>query len=144
MTQQPETILWNGVSYRIVLPASASGGRLSIFETEDHPGYGPPRHIHHDADETFVLLQGHVDFLLGDVVTSYGPGETVFVPRGTLHSFCVRGTEPARMMTVMTPGGFEGFFREMAAEGLRIPQDMARIAAISAKYHQEMVGPPLV
>jgi len=140
---QTETVHWNGVTYHIRLSAADTGGRLGIFETEDHPGYGPPRHIHHDADETFVLLQGQVDFLRGDTVTSHVPGDTVFVPRGTVHSFCVRGDSPARMLTVMTPGGFEGFFGKMAAGGYRIPQDMAQIAAISAEFQQEMVGPPL-
>ncbi len=138
-----ETVEWNGVTYHIRLTAAESGGHLGIFETVDHPGYGPPRHIHHDADETFCLLEGRVDFLLAGVVTAHGPGDTVFIPRGTEHSFCVRGDIPARMLTVMTPGGFEGFFSQMAAGGLRIPQDMDRIAPISAAFHQEMTGPPL-
>ena len=143
MQDDTETVIWNGVSYRLVLPVAASGGGLSVFESVDHPGYGPPRHIHKDADETFIVLEGTVDFLLKDVVTPRGPGEAIFVPRGTEHSFCVRGDAPARMMTVMTPGGFEGFFRQMALEACRIPADMARIAAVGATYQVEFTGPPL-
>lgn len=138
-----ETVAWNGVTFHIRLTAAETGGHLGMFETVDHPGYGPPRHIHHDADETFVLLKGRVDFLLAGVVTAQVAGDTVFIPRGTEHSFCVRGNSPARMLTVMTPGGFEGFFREMAAGKFRIPQDMDRIVPIAAAFHQEMTGPPL-
>lgn len=143
MTQIAETVLWNGVTYQLLLPAAQSGGTLSIFESADNPGYGPPRHIHHDADETFVVLAGAVDFLLDGVVSRVGRGQTIFIPRGTEHGFCVRGDGAARMMTVMTPGGFEGFFREMATGNYRIPQDMGQIVPIAAAYHLEFTGPPL-
>lgn len=143
MTHPPETVTWNGVIYRIVLPAAQSGNQLGIFQTEDFPGYGPPRHIHHDADESFVVLEGEVEFHLDGVATTCRSGDAIFVPRGTHHTFCVRGNLPARMLTVMTPGGFEGFFREMAAGAYRIPQDMAQISAIAARYHMEFTGPPL-
>ena len=131
------------VHYRIVLPAAASGGQIGIFESEDQPGYGPPRHIHRTADETFVVLEGEVEFSLAGVLTRCRTGDAIFVPRGTEHTFCVRGTMPARMMTVMTPGGFEAFFREMAQGGYLIPQDMAQIAAIAARYDTDFTGPPL-
>ena len=143
MTDSPETVVWNGVSYTILLTATASGGTIGVFQSEDFPGYGPPRHIHHDADETFVVLAGEVDFLLAGVVSHRGPGSLIFVPRGTEHAFCVRSDTSARMMTVMTPGGFEGFFRAMAHGGYKIPQDMAQIAPIAAAYKLEFTGPPL-
>jgi quercetin dioxygenase-like cupin family protein len=143
MTPPADAVIWNGVTYRILVPAAATEGRLGIFESEDHPGYGPPRHIHNDADETFVVLEGEVEFLLNGVARHCSPRDTVFVPRGTEHTFCVRGTAPARMLTVMTPGGFEGFFRDMAQGAYRIPQDMPRIAAIAATYQLEFTGPPL-
>lgn len=145
MTTRPnvETHVWNGVTYRILLPASQSGGRLGIFESEDHPGFGPPRHIHREEDETFTILTGEVEFLLNGASSLHGPGEVVFVPRGTEHTFRVRGASPARMLTVMTPGGFEGFFGEMARGQYRIPQDMPAIAGIAARYNLAFTGPPL-
>lgn len=143
MTQATDSVVWNGVTYHIRLNVAATGGRLSIFESEDQPGYGPPRHVHHQEDETFLVLDGEVAFLLGETSQTCLPGDTVFVPRGTVHTFCVRGHKPARMLTVMTPGGFEGFFREMSKGAFRIPQDMAQIVAIASAYHLEFTGPPL-
>ncbi|WP_372839766.1 cupin domain-containing protein [Phaeovulum sp.] len=139
----PETIEWQGTRYRTLLPASQTGARLSIFESLDQPGYGPPRHIHKTEDETFYVLAGEVEFWLEGQTTRHGPGEVVFVERGRQHTFRVLGEMPARMVTVMTPGGFDGFFAEMAKGRYRIPEDMAQIAAIGAKYNLEFTGPPL-
>jgi len=47
------------------------------------------------------------------------------------------------MLTIMTPGGFEQFFVEVASENLRIPQDMVRISEIGVKYDLEFTGSPL-
>ncbi len=139
----PETIEWQGTQYRTLLAASQTSARLSIFESLDQPGYGPPRHIHKGEDETFYVLAGEVEFWLEGQTTHHGPGEVVFVERGRQHTFRVLGEMPARMVTVMTPGGFDGFFAEMAKGRYRIPDDMAQIAAIGAKYNLEFTGPPL-
>ena len=138
-----EPIEWLGTRYRILLAASQTDARLGIFESLDKPGYGPPRHIHKTEDETFYVLSGEVEFWLEDQTTLHGPGDVVFIGRGREHTFRVIGEMPARMLTVMTPGGFEGFFSEMAKGQYRIPQDMREIAAIGVSYNLELTGPPL-
>ena len=60
-----------------------------------------------------------------------GKGATVFIPRGTPHTFRNDGAAPGRLLVTMTPGGFEGFFLAVEAEGLSPPQDMARIGALA-------------
>ena len=72
-----------------------------------------------------------------------GPGETVFVPRGEEHTFQVLGARACRHYTILTPGGFEGFFGEMAAGQFRIPEDMAAVVAAAARYNLAFTGPPL-
>lgn len=134
---------WLGTRYKTLLAASQTGGRLSIFESLDQPGFGPPRHVHKAEDETFYMLAGEVEFWLEGRTTQHGPGEVVFIEKGREHTFRIIGEMPARMVTVMTPGGFDGFFAEMAKGQYRIPQDMAQIAAIGAKYNLEFTGPPL-
>ena len=138
-----EPIEWLGTRYSILLAASQTGAHLGIFESLDQPGYGPPRHIHKAEDETFYVLSGEVEFWLENRTTLHGPGDVVFIGRGREHTFRVVGEMPARMLTVMTPGGFEVFFSEMAKGRYRIPQDMREIAAIGAKYNLEFTGPPL-
>lgn len=139
----PLPVEWQGTLYKTLLTAAQTAGTLSIFESLDQPGYGPPRHVHKAEDETFYVLAGEVEFWRDGETTRHGPGEVVFVPRGRNHTFRILGTSPARMVTVMTPGGFDGFFAEMAEGQYRIPQDMGPIAAIAARYNLEFTGPPL-
>ena len=139
----PDSIEWMGVGYRNILSTEATDGAMSITDSVSPPNSGPPRHIHHDADETFVMLSGDSEFWLDGEVMTRGPGETVFVPRGKEHTFRVVGDVPARHLVILTPGGFEGFFQEMAEGQFRIPEDMAAIEECAKRYHLSFTGPPL-
>jgi quercetin dioxygenase-like cupin family protein len=136
-------IEWQGVQYKTILTTDATGGAMSITDTVSPPNSGPPRHVHHDADETFVLLTGETEFWLDGETFIRGPGETVFVPRGKQHTFRVIGELPSRHLIILTPGGFEGFFTEMAAGQFRIPEDMEAINSIASRYDLDFTGPPL-
>ena len=139
----PDAFEWLGVHYRPILSTAETGGTMSIVDSVSPAGSGPPRHIHHDADETFVLLTGDAEFWLeGDSFTR-GPGETVFVPRGREHTFRIVSERPSRHLVILTPGGFEGFFAEMAAGQLRIPEDMAAIEESARRHNLSFTGPPL-
>lgn len=139
----PGTIDWNGTLYRTLLPAVESGGAMSIVDSLSPPRSGPPRHVHHAEDEIFVILTGEVTFWLEGETFTRGPGGTVFVPRGREHTFHVTGERPARHLVVLTPGGFEGFFAEMARGRCRIPQDMPAIMESAARHNLTFTGPPL-
>jgi mannose-6-phosphate isomerase-like protein (cupin superfamily) len=136
-------IEWLGVKYRTILRPGESGGSMSIVDSLSPAGSGPPRHIHHGEDETFVVLSGRCEFWLAGKSFTCGPGETAFVPRGTEHTFRVPGTEPCRHLVILTPGGFEGFFAEMAAGQFRIPEDMDKIAESATRHRMTFTGPPL-
>jgi mannose-6-phosphate isomerase-like protein (cupin superfamily) len=139
----PNVIQWQGVHYNTILATDAANGAMSVIDSVSPPNSGPPRHIHHDADETFVMLTGDAEFWLEGESVTRGPGQTVFVPRGREHTFRVVSDIPCRHLVILTPGGFEGFFAEMAAGQFRIPEDMATIADIAARYQLTFTGPPL-
>lgn len=139
----PETLSWLGVTYRTILSTAASGGAMSVTDSVSPPGSGPPRHIHHREDEAFVILTGACRFWLAGEEFVRGAGETTFVPRGTEHTFKVVSTEACRHLVILTPGGFEGFFAEMARGGFRIPDDMDRIDEAARRFHLSFTGPPL-
>ena len=142
-TLGPGAIEWQGTRYRTLLSAAETGGTIAIFDSVSPPGSGPPRHVHEDADETFVLLSGDVEFWRAGERFLCCPGQSVHVPRGVEHTFRVPGDGPSRHLVILTPGGFEGFFAEMAAGGFRIPEDMGEIGAIAARYRLTFTGPPL-
>ncbi|MDA7430468.1 cupin domain-containing protein [Primorskyibacter aestuariivivens] len=139
----PEAVEWRGVVYKTILSSDTSGGALSIIDNVSRPDTGPPRHVHSDCDEAFVVLSGEVAFEVEGQLVHRGPGQTAFVPRGAEHSFRVLGHQPARMLTIFSPGGFEAFFAEMAENDYSIPGDMEQIARIGAARNVTFTGPPL-
>lgn len=130
-----------GIEIRVLLPAGALDGALSMFEDRNAPGAGPPLHVHHDAEEVFHILAGDYRLKCGDRVIEAGPGDVVMVPRGTPHTYLNVGTGEGRLLVTMRPGGFEGFFREVAAAGLDAPADVEEIARIGARHGIEFLGP---
>lgn len=143
LLKAPDIIEWLGVSYNTILSTATSGGGVSVVDTTAPPLSGPPRHVHDDADETFVMLSGAVEVWLEGKTWTIGAGETAFIPRGREHTFRVTADGPAHKLLVLTPGGFEGFFAEMAAGQFAIPADMPAIEEAAARYHLRFTGPPL-
>ncbi|MCG6882491.1 MAG: cupin domain-containing protein [Silicimonas sp.] len=132
-------INWLGVRYRTILQTPA----MSIVDTASPAGSGPPRHVHDDADETFVMVEGRIELWIDGVTSFVDAGEAATVPRGAEHTFRVTDDGPARKLVILAPGGFEGFFADMAAGQFRIPEDMAQIGESAARHHLRFTGPPL-
>jgi len=139
----PGSLDWNGTLYRTLLTPAESGGAMSIVDSLSPAHSGPPRHIHHAEDEAFVIFSGEVMFWREGETFTRGPGETVFVPRGTEHTFRVIGDQPARHLVILTPGGFEAFFADMARGGFRIPEDMPAVIESATRHNLSFTGPPL-
>ena len=93
--------------------AASTGGALGVME-EVPPLADTPLHVHTNEDELFYALEGEHVIQVGDEEHRIGPGETAFGPRGVPHA--QRRVVPAagRILIAVTPGGFEGFFRELA------------------------------
>jgi len=96
------------------LSAETTGGAFTLFE-EVPPLVDTPLHVHENEDELFYVLEGNHVFRVGDEEFRAGPGGLVFAPRGVPHA--QRRVVPAkgRLLVLTSPGGVEGFFRELAA-----------------------------
>lgn len=138
-----EAIEWLGVRYKTILSSAQTNGAMSIVDSWSPPGSGPPRHIHAKEDETFVMLSGICKVWIEGKETTAVPGESVFIPRGTNHTFKVISDEPSRHLVILTPGGFEGFFADMAEGQFLIPDDMPAIEESAGRHHLTFTGPPL-
>jgi quercetin dioxygenase-like cupin family protein len=136
-------IEWLGVTYKTILSPEDSGGAMSIVDSTSPVNSGPPRHVHHAEDETFVILTGAVRLWLEGKERVLNAGESAFIPRGNEHTFKAIGNEPCRHLVILTPGGFEGFFADMAAGQFAIPQDMPAIVESGERHHMTFTGPPL-
>lgn len=101
-----------GDTYTIKVTAEDTNGSLGFAEAVVPPGGGPVAHSHGKEDEAFYVLSGQLEFLNGDALQMAGPGDFVFIPRGTRHRFKNVGDSDARMLFLYTPGGHERFFVE--------------------------------
>ena len=81
------------------------------------PDAGPPPHIHHDQDESFYVVEGQLEIMVGGEVREAKAGDFVHVSKGTPHSFANRSQTPAKMVATFVPAGnAERFFREAMDE----------------------------
>src|ERR687895_2273305 len=100
---------------RFMVWVEESGGGFSLVE---HPI--PPRtlvaplHRHANEDEYSYVLEGRMGAQLGDEVVHAQKGDFVFKPREQWHTFWNAGDEPLRILEIISPGGFEHVFKEMA------------------------------
>jgi quercetin dioxygenase-like cupin family protein len=130
-----------GIPMLIRIHGRDTNGIVSVVESHDVPGGGPPPHIHHREDETFQILAGDYEFTVAGKSFVAGPGTTIFAPRGIPHTYRYLGTTPGRLMCVITPSGFEGFFEEIGALSSQQQQDIPRVLEIAGKYGLEILPP---
>ena len=89
-----------------------SGGGFALVEHPMGPRVlGAPLHRHTHEDEYSYVLEGKVGALLGDEVVYGEVGDLIFKPRGQWHSFWNAGDEPARILEIISPAGFEKYLR---------------------------------
>ena len=131
-----------GIPLLLRIHGRDTGGTLAVVESHDLPGGGPPPHLHHREDETFQILEGDYEFMVGGQTILAKPGTTLFAPRGIPHTYRYVGKTPGRLMCVITPSGFEGFFEEIGAMSPQQQQDLPRVIAIAQKFGLEILPPP--
>jgi quercetin dioxygenase-like cupin family protein len=107
-----------------------TNGAYALIETANDPSTGVRLHVHEREDETWFILEGEYMFQVGRETISAHAGDYVFGPRNVPHSYANRGTSVARALIMVTPAGFEGFWRESA----RLGPDAAAHEALGLKY----------
>lgn len=132
---QRDSFDFGGLGVQWKVDGGETGGRFSIVH---HP-LGPkalaaPLHLHHREDELSYVLTGRLGALLGDEVVEAGPGSWVFKPRAQWHTFWNAGDEPCEIIEVISPAGFEDYFREVAAAW----GDLEKFAEINTRYALDM------
>lgn len=137
------TSVWlGGIGVDFKIGGEQTGGSFAVVEHPIEPGRLVPPHVHHNVDEYSYVLEGRIGARIGDEMIDAEPGAYVFKPRNVPHTFWNPGPEPARLIEIIAPAGFERFFAELAelirtstSEELR-----ARRAALGVKYRTDFVG----
>jgi mannose-6-phosphate isomerase-like protein (cupin superfamily) len=96
---------------------------------------GSPVHTHSREDEWSFVLAGRVGVQVGEASSVADPGDLVLKPRGVPHAFWNAGAEPARLLEVITPGGFEDYFTALAEVlGAAGPPDLTRLVEVAQRF----------
>lgn len=122
-----------GLGTRRVISAPDTAGAFGLVE-HDLPArqLGSPVHTHQHEDEYSYVLSGRLSAQVGDRVHHADAGQLIAKPRGIPHAFWNAEPETVRFLELITPGGFEEYFFEMA-----VPlnaRDMETMGRIRARY----------
>lgn len=121
-----------GEPVEILTSGELTGGQSAAVIQTSPPGGGPPPHWHKNEDETFYVLEGEFEFLNDGKWTRVPAGESIFAPRGSVHTFRNSGSSTSRILVFVTPSGLEEYLEEISP--LSMPNDMAQLIAISDRY----------
>jgi quercetin dioxygenase-like cupin family protein len=137
--REGETVHLYKLGVRFMIDGDATDGRFSVVEHPLPPhALGAPLHTHANEDEYSYVLEGRVGVQLGDDVLEAGPGELIFKPRGQRHAFWNAGDQPARLLEIISPAGFENYFREIAPLLATPDADEAAIGEVLGRYELDL------
>ena len=138
------SVLTYGNSERIIkLRGNETGGRVMIREGRILPGESPPIHIHSREDESFHVLEGELEFQIGNQFITAKAGQWIYAPIGLQHTFRNINSTDARLEFVFTPAGIERYFEEVSQVLARRPTNWSEIAnQVAKKYGIDMLGIP--
>src|SRR5688500_5631910 len=127
------------IGVRWMIDGDEAAQRFSLVEHAMSPrALAAPLHLHTREDEYSYVLEGRMGALLGDAVVEAGPGDLVFKPRNEWHTFWNAGDEPCRILEIISPAGFERFFRELSDMGGVLQAGQDAVAELSERYGLEM------
>jgi quercetin dioxygenase-like cupin family protein len=127
------------IGVRFMIDGNEADGRFSLVE---HPmsarALAAPLHRHTREDEYSFVLEGSIGALLGDDVVIGKPGDLIFKPRDQWHTFWNASDEPARILEIISPAGFERFFAELVDLGGVAQADPQAFDDLRSRYGLEM------
>ncbi len=125
------------IDFKVV---SQDSRELFVIENKFQAKGGPARHLHHDQDEWFCVLEGEFLFEIGQERVRLNAGDSVFGPRNIPHVWAFVGDATGRILITFTPAGqMESFFRKVTQTNAMPIQD----PELWRTHGMELLGPPL-
>jgi mannose-6-phosphate isomerase-like protein (cupin superfamily) len=134
------TLMEGPIGAILLLESEASDGHFSLLEHPLAPrALGAPVHTHAREDEYSLVVEGTIGVEIDGDAFEAGPGEIVVKPRGISHAFWNPTDQPARILELIVPGGFETYFAELGEILTRPgPPDLAAFGQLAARYELVM------
>ena len=124
----------------LLLGGEASEGRFSMLEHPLAPrALGAPVHTHAREDEYSLVLEGTIGVEIDGHACQASQGEIVVKPRGLPHAFWNPTDRAARILELISPGGFESYFADLGGIlSTPGPPDLTALAQLAARYELVM------
>lgn len=101
-----------------VTPYDTSGDYDLMMAETPPKVQGPPPHLHNSFKESFLIIEGEMEFFVNGDTMVVKAGESVDIPPKTLHTFANKSDQPCKWINIHSPKGFRDFFEQMG-----IPED---------------------
>jgi mannose-6-phosphate isomerase-like protein (cupin superfamily) len=137
---QGRSVSLRGTTVRFTVESTQAKG-ASCTEWDAAPGFDTGLHVHERLEETWFVLEGQLEFRLGEETFTATAGASVFVPPRVAHAFANRTEATARFLLMMSPPGHDRYFDELA-EILAIegPPDADKIADLRRRYDTQQIS----
>ena len=127
-----------GEGYIIRTSSAETNGVYSVLEVVADPRNGVPMHVHDNADEHFIILEGRAFIANGDSRVEVAAGSFITITRGVPHAWLQSFQKaPVRMLVIFSPGHSTELFRKHATT------EPAEMTALANKYGTRVTGPAL-
>lgn len=93
----------------VILTGRDTGGAYCLLEASTAPGIAVPRHTHTREDESYCVLSGELEVVVGDDVFVLRPGDSLLAPRNIPHQLRNSGSMENHFLVLFSPSGFEEF-----------------------------------
>ena len=141
--EAPITIPAIGLDLFVRMPPASSDGAMTVIETINAPGFGPPRHRHQEV-EVFRVLEGRYLYEVDGKRFHAEVGDLVSVPGGAEHGFVNVTSRSARQLVMILPGlDAVRFFTALAGALKGGVLDQQALDDFGRRWNVEFLGPPL-
>lgn len=127
-----------GDNHQVKLTGTDTNGQFISIYQDNPPETQIPMHVHHNEDEVYKVLEGEVEFTVGEKKSVLRAGDTIFLPRNIPHTWKVVGDCNAKVYLDIFPAGVELMFEELnkLPPG---PPDFKKVAEICGRFGIEFV-----
>jgi mannose-6-phosphate isomerase-like protein (cupin superfamily) len=127
------------IGVRFMIDGVEADDRFSLVEHPMAPrALAAPLHRHTREDEYSYVVKGRMGALLGDEVVYAEAGDLVHKPRNQWHTFWNAGDEPCYILEIISPAGFEDFFKELSDMGGVANASPETLGELNERYGLEM------
>ena len=114
-----------------------TSGDYDLMVAETPPNVpGPPPHLHKSYKESFLIIEGEMEFFVDGEVKIVKAGESVDIKPNTLHTFGNKSDKPCKWINIHSPKGFRDFFEQM---GIPVDEEQAVEKSIAPEVIQKVI-----